>query len=212
MLRVGLIGPIGAGKSVVADELAARGAAVIRADEVSRELLVPGSRELEEIARVFGTHMLREDGTLKRRELAEVCFADDRARERLERIVHPPMVRRIREKLEALERASEPPQVAVVEAANLVQMGVLELVDRLVMVTAPRAERLRRIMERDGVSADSAERVVALQERQGIEECGPHADRVLVAEGDEESTRTQTQRLWAALVEESGRPGGRPGG
>jgi len=165
---VGLIGPIAGGKSVILETLARCGAATIKADDISRELLVPGSRHLEAVVNAFGRQFLGPDGELKRKALGAAIFEDARARRKLNRLLHPAMVARMRERLEELEEQGR--SVAVIEAANLVEMGGLELVDRVVMVTAPREERLRRLMARDGISRSQAERVVRVHEEMGIEE------------------------------------------
>lgn len=199
MRVVGLIGPIGAGKSVVADELARCGATVIKADEVSREVMAPGSETLARVQAAFGPEYVDERGELKRRELGQAVFADALARRRLEEIVHPAMVARIEEKLAELRASPQPPQMVVIEAANLVEMGGGRLVDKLVMVTAPRAERLRRIIGRGGLSPEEAEQRVRAHEELGIEEHS--ADYVVMTNGDEEDTRRRARRLWQELAD-----------
>lgn len=190
---------MGAGKSVVAQEFASGGAEVIRADDVSRETLAPGTDEFAEVARVFGGEFLRDDGALDRRALGRAVFSDAEARERLESIVHPAMVKRMSGRLGELRRRQPPPRLAVIEAANLVPMGALDMVDLTVMVTAPREVRLRRVMARDGLSRIEVERRLVAQEEQGIGEFA--ADRVVVTDGDLAATREQAQRLYEELVE-----------
>jgi dephospho-CoA kinase len=200
VIVVGLIGPIAAGKSVVSETLAECGAATIKADDVSRELLAPGREHLDAVVRAFGERFLEADGRLKRGELAELIFRDAHAREKLNRLLHPAMVERMREKIDALRRSGEA-AVAVVEAANLVEMGGLELVDRVVMVTAPRGERLRRLMERDGLSRREAEQRLRLHEEMEIEET--RADYLVDASGNEQDTRRSAGRLWRQLAQEA---------
>ncbi len=190
---------MGAGKSVVAQELASCGAEVIRADDISREALASGTDELAEVVRVFGRKCLSDDGGLDRRALGSVVFADAQARERLESIVHPAMVRRMRERLAELRHRQSPPRLVVIEAANLVQMDGLGLVDLTVMATAPREERLRRVMARDGLSSVEVERRLSSQEEQGIGAF--EADRMMITDGDLAATRGQAQRLYEELVE-----------
>ncbi len=197
MIVIGVIGPIAAGKSVVIDELGRLGAATICADEVSRELLVPGSDLLERVITAFGELYRGEVGGLDRAKLGALVFADDGARRRLERIVHPAMVERIAERIAEL-RGEGAPAVAV-EAANLVEMGALPLVDVTVMVSAPEELRLQRLMARDGLSRDEAGRRMALHERLGIEQYP--ADCRIDAGGDESTTRREVQRLWRELVQ-----------
>lgn len=209
MVVIGLIGPVAAGKSVVLAEMARLGAATIRADDVSRELLAPGQPLLAAVTEEFGARYLRPDGSLDRRMLGQLVFSDGEARARLERIMHPAMVARMAELIEAERRRPCPPPAVVVEAANLVPMGGLGLVDVTVMVTADRETRVRRLMARDGISRADAERLVRLHEKLGIEDFA--ADYVLVTDGDERATRAAVQRLWTALVQDHGRaspPGG----
>ncbi|MGH7371295.1 MAG: dephospho-CoA kinase, partial [Candidatus Methylomirabilales bacterium] len=92
MIRVGLTGGIATGKSTVARMFARRGAAVIDADEMVRELQKPGSTVYEAIVNAFGPHILRGDGTIDRRSLGELVFRDEQLRRRLETIVHPALI------------------------------------------------------------------------------------------------------------------------
>ena len=202
MTVIGVIGPIAAGKSVVMDELSRLGAATIRADEVSRELLRPGSDLLEEVIAEFGESFRREDSGLDREKLGILVFGDQDARRRLERIVHPAMVRRIDAKIEQLRQADV--SAVAVEAANLVEMGAGPLVDIVVMVSAPEEVRLRRLMSRDGLPRREAARRLALHRRLGIE--AHPADFVIDSSGDEQTTRRQVQRLWRETVQQQEPP------
>ncbi|NLO05092.1 MAG: dephospho-CoA kinase [candidate division WS1 bacterium] len=197
MRVIGIIGPIASGKSVVIDELKRLGAAIVLADEVSRELLRPGNPLLEAVFREFGARFRRDDGTLDRRGLGAEIAGDDEARERLERLMHPAMVARMAEMIASL-RDDGVPFVAL-EAANLVPMGGLALVDMTLLVDAPRAERIRRLMERDGMSRERAESFVRLHERLGIG--GFPATYRLITSGDRGTTREKVQRLWCELVQ-----------
>jgi len=199
VIAVGLIGPIAGGKSVVLETLARCGAAIIKADDISRELLAPGSEHLEAVIEAFGREFLGPDGELRRRELGAAIFEDAGARRKLNRLLHPGMVARMRERLQELEEEGR--SVVVIEAANLVEMGGLELVERVVMVTAPREERLRRLRARDGLSQAEAERAVRVQEEMGIEET--EADYVVETSGDEGDTEMKAERLWQELVQGS---------
>lgn len=183
---------------MVAEELERLGAAVIRADDVSRELLQPGSELLAEVVEEFGGGFLKADGSLDRRALGAAILDDDGARRRLEWIVHPAMVARMGELVDEIRRVGATP-VTVIEAANLVEMGALALVDVTVMVTAPREERIRRLMRRDGIGRERAETLVKLHERMGIgEHCTHH---VLSTNCCIDDTRRAAQRLWRELTE-----------
>lgn len=197
MLVIGVIGPIAAGKSVVLDELSRLGAETIRADEVSRELLVVGTDLLEEVLAEFGESFRQEVGGVDRAKLGAMVFGDDAARLRLERIVHPAMVQRIAERIAQLR--DEGASVVAVEAANLVEMGALPLVDVTVMVTSPRDVRLRRLMMRDGLSQTEAGRRMELHARLGIE-CHQTDFRIDSCDGEDWTLR-QVQRLWRQTVQ-----------
>lgn len=196
MTVIGVIGPIAAGKSVVMDELSRLGAATIRADEVSRELLATGSPLVGKVIEEFGDSFRKKDFGLDRAKLGAVVFADDDARRRLERIVHPAMVRRIAEKVERM-RKDDVPAIAV-EAANLIEMGADALVDVTVMVHAPEEVRLHRLMERDGLSRSEALKRLELHRRLGIEK--HPADFRIDTSRNEQYTRRQVQRLWREVV------------
>lgn len=203
MIVIGLIGPIAAGKGLVADELGRLGAAVIRADDVSREVMVPGSPTLEAVLDEFGQEYRRPDGSLDRSRMARLIFTDPAARRRLERIVHPPMVRAIRDRLQGLRMSPAPPPAAVVEAANLIEMGARDLVDVLVRVTAPENIRLARLMARDGLDETQARWRMETHERMGLSE--HPADIIIDNSGSVSELTEQVARLWTQLTHRNGR-------
>ena len=156
--RIGLTGGIASGKSTVAKLLAARGAVVVDADAIVRELQRPGGAALEAIVAEFGTHMLTEAGELDRAALGSLVFGDKDALSRLNAVVHP-LVRE-----EAARRIDAAPADAVIveDIPLLVETGQAGRFDRVVVVQAPRAERLRRMIEDRGMGeADAAARIDA---------------------------------------------------
>ena len=156
--RIGLTGGIASGKSTVAKLLAARGAVVVDADAIVRELQRPGGTALEAIVAEFGTHMLTEAGELDRAALGSLVFGDKDALSRLNAVVHP-LVRE-----EAARRIDAAPADAVIveDIPLLVETGQAGRFDRVVVVQAPRAERLRRMIEDRGMGeADAAARIDA---------------------------------------------------
>jgi dephospho-CoA kinase len=195
-LRLGIVGSLGAGKTAVLQMLAELGAAAISADDVSRGLLQPGSPLLAQVIAAFGQDFLRPDGSLNRRALAELIFRDPSARQRLEAITHPPMVAEIKRRIERAEQAGAP--VVAVEAANLYQMGAAPLVDYILRVQAGREERLRRLMQRDGLEPAQAEARLRLHEQLGLDEAA--ADFVLDTTGSLADTRSRVEALWRRLL------------
>ena len=145
MLNVGLTGNVASGKSRVAALWAQRGVPVVSADDLSRTAVAPGSPGLEEVRQAFGPGVLAGDGTLDRGALRRIVFDDDQARARLEAILHP-RIRALREEWLARRRA-EGEALVVSEIPLLYETGLDADVDVTVLVDAPAAERLRRMME-----------------------------------------------------------------
>jgi dephospho-CoA kinase len=151
MLRVGLTGGIATGKTRALTRFAAAGFRTLDLDRVSREVMAPGGSAYADVVEAFGRGILAADGSVDRRALGHVVFADAAARRRLERIVHP----RIREAEAALLSAGGGP-VAVVDAALLVETGTHLRFDRLVVVYCDPQEQLCRLMARDGITERAA--------------------------------------------------------
>jgi dephospho-CoA kinase len=160
MLRVGLTGAAGAGKSTVARELARMGIPVVDADKVAHELYAPGSAVVAALAAAFGDGVLTPDGAIDRAALGALVFGSAERLCELDRIVHPPLLAELERRLLALERAGEP--VAVLEAALLLKWGPPDFVDLVVGVTASRELRRGRLLD-GGLTAEAAERRLDLQ-------------------------------------------------
>jgi dephospho-CoA kinase len=193
---VALIGPIGAGKSVVRDFLAEQGAAVIDFDDYSRRLLQPGSPQTESVRQAFGEPYVSAEGVVDRAALAALIFGDDGARRRLEAILHPPMLALLREALAEFRRRPSAPVLAV-EGAILGQLGP-ELFDAVLLVNAPVSERARRLQACKGMPSETAQRAVKLHEQLGIGQ--EPADFTLDTGGTLEDVREQVARLWTELT------------
>ena len=205
MIVIGIIGPIAAGKGLAARQLARLGAAVICADDISREVVAPGCATLASVIREFGEEYRRPDGCLDRARMARLVFRDPSARRRLERIVHPPMVAAIRSRLAALREGPEPPVAAVIEAANLFEMGARDLVEVVVRVSAPAQLRLVRLMARDDLTESEARDRLRTHDELALNEHA--ADVVINNNGSPTELREQVQRLWTQVAGE--RTGGK---
>ncbi len=196
MLRVGLTGGVASGKSRLAVLLAEAGAAVRDADDVVATLYQTGGAGTAVVAEEFGTEVLAADGGVDRARLATRVLADPAARRRLEQIVHPLVQRVLAAWLEELATAPQAPQVAVVEAALLVETGSWRWYDRLVLVEAPLSLRRQRALAA-GWREESFTAVVSAQA--GDETRRAVADYVVVNDGSEDLLRDKASRLWAAL-------------
>ncbi len=155
---VALTGGIASGKSVVAERLAARGASVVDADAVSRELVAPGSVALAEIRTAFGEAVIAADGSLDRQAMRERAFADTRVRAQLEAILHP----RVRELLRERAAAAGGPYVVLV-IPLLVESGDYDWVDRVLLVDVPRELQRQRLLARDGITSQLADAMLDAQ-------------------------------------------------
>lgn len=159
MLRVGLTGGIGSGKSEVARRLAAAGALVIDADAIAREVVEPGTPGLAEVVAAFGEEVLDADGRLDRPRLGGIVFSDTAKLERLNAIVHP----RVAERTEELMARAPEDAVVVYDVPLLVENGLQEMYDLVVVVDAPEELRVRRLVEDRGMPEEQARARIAAQ-------------------------------------------------
>jgi dephospho-CoA kinase len=194
MLLVGLTGGIGAGKSTVATMLQRRGATVIDADELARRAVRKETPAFVRIVETFGDDVVAPDGELDRAALAAIVFADPERRRELERITHPEVARLLQAELEPL-RATD--GVVVYASPLMVESGMNDGVDVLVVVAAPVEEQLRRVDAQRGLSERDARARVAAQASD--EERAAVADVILDNGGTLEELDAQVDRLWRDL-------------
>jgi dephospho-CoA kinase len=192
-VRVGLTGGLGAGKSTVASLLAEQGAVIIDADAIAREVVRAGTPGFDAVVARFGRDVVGADGELDRTRLAEVVFADDRARDDLNGIVHPLVAQR------SAELMAEVPDSAVVvyDVPLLVESGLSGGFDVVVVVEADLATRLGRLEER-GLPVTKAKARIATQatdqQRRAV------ADELLRNDGSKDELADQVRALWQRLV------------
>jgi len=221
MLRVGLTGGLGSGKSTVARMLRDLGAEVIESDELGRALMEPGQQAFQEIVRVFGKEVLLPDGRLNRARLAEMAFKGGRVKE-LNAIIHPAVIEAQRRWMEEVF-ARDPAAVAVVVSAlifeverdaresgeaNAVFMELRKRIDRVVLVVASDDTKIARYVGRttpNGTNRDAAEADARSRLAHQIpdSEKALRADYLLENTGDIEALRAQVRELWPRLKQES---------
>lgn len=158
MLRIGLTGGIASGKSTVAELFSARGATVLDADRISREVVEPGTPGLAALVNALGGGILDRDGRLDRAELRRRIFADAETRREVEAILHPAIVSEIQRQG---DRTPGPYQVFVIPL--LVEAGLEHIVDRVLVVDCPEEAQVRRLMARDGATREDAMRMLEAQ-------------------------------------------------
>lgn len=159
MLRVGLTGGIGSGKSTVAGRLGEHGAVVIDSDLLAREVVRPGTDGLAEIVAAFGSEMLDPNGALDRQKLAGRVFSDDAARARLNAIVHP----RVGARTAELMAAAAPDAIVVHDVPLLVENGLAPNYHLVIVVDAPVETRVRRLVQARGMAEPDARARIAAQ-------------------------------------------------
>jgi dephospho-CoA kinase len=159
VLRVGLTGGIGAGKSEVSRRLAAQGAVLIDADLIAREVVAPGTDGLAEVIEAFGPGVLAADGSLDRVVLGDIVFADSGKLATLNSIVHPRVGARMRE----LERSAGPAAVVVHDVPLIAENGLAESYDLVVVVDVPPRAQLERLVRSRGMTREQARARIAAQ-------------------------------------------------
>ena len=203
MITLGITGRSGCGKSTVTAVFAAHGVPLADADRISREILLPGSPLLPVLARRFGADILRTDGTLDRRLLADRAFATPEGKAALDAITHPEIVRRIRAAKQAARAAGA--SLFVLDGAVIVGTEAETECDRLAVVTAPFETSVARIAARDGISPEMAAR--RLNAQMPEEQLLRRADYILRNNAERAALETAATQLCEALLQE-GRKGG----
>jgi dephospho-CoA kinase len=197
MLLVGLTGGIAAGKTTVAGRLRERGAVVIDADEIAREVVEPGSPVLERLVERFGDEILAPDGSLDRQRLADKAFGDPESLKDLNAITHPAIGAEIARRIQA-QRGTD--NVVIVDAALLVETGRAGF-DKLVVVAARPETQLQRVVDLRQMDRDEAERRIKAQAP--LDEKVARADIVIWNEGTMEDLLAESDRVWEQLQAEA---------
>ena len=206
MMTVGITGRSGCGKSTVTACFAAHGVPVADADQISRQVLQPGSPVLAQLAARFGGDILSGDGVLDRRLLADRAFATPEGKADLDAITHPAIVRRIEAARQAAQAAGSP--LFVIDGAVLVGSVIDGIWDRLIVVTAPYEVSVARIVARDGIRPEMARRRLDAQLPEAA--LTARADILLANDGTREQLRRKAEDLTARLLAEAERGAGQP--
>ncbi len=155
MLRVGLTGSIGVGKSFVASVLSDLGCHVLDADQTAREVVAPGTPGLRAVAQAFGNEVLHDDGTLDRQLVATLVFADEKKRQLLNAILHPFILAEQDAIMRQWEK-EDPDGIGVVDAALMIESGGYKRFDKLIVVHCRPEVQLERLMNRNGLSLEQS--------------------------------------------------------
>jgi dephospho-CoA kinase len=194
---IGLTGGIATGKSSVARFFQAKGAVVIDADQLAREAVEPGSHGLAQVVAAFGRGVLAPDGTLDRRRLGDLVFSDGARRRQLEGILHPEIRRLAEERIACAAAAGQ--RVMFYMAPLLIEAGVTGRVDEIWVVTVRPEVQLERLMLRDGISCEQAQRMVDSQ--MPLAEKETYGRVVIDNSGTPEETSRRLAEIWAQEIE-----------
>jgi dephospho-CoA kinase len=197
MLRVGLTGSIAVGKSFVTSVFAELGCHVLDADETAREVVLPGSPGLRSVAEVFGEEVLNTDGTLNRRQLGAIVFADEAKRQKLNQLLHPFIIARQDEIMRAWE-AEDPNGIGIIDAALMIESGGYRRFDKLIVVHCRPEVQLERLMLRSGLGRDEAQARIDAQMPQAEKQ--KFADYLIDTSDGFELTKARTHEVHKDLV------------
>jgi dephospho-CoA kinase len=193
-MNIGLTGGIACGKSTVGAMLVRRGAILVDADQIAREVVEPGSPTLTKVAEHFGQAVLQEDGSLNRKMLGEIVFADAIARKQLEGMLHPSIRALMRERMEISEKLY-PERLVVVDVPLLYESGLQAMFTEVMVVYVPREVQLDRLIHRDQVTLQQAEK--RLQAQMSIELKKEQADIVIDNRGTLDETEHLVSEFWS---------------
>jgi len=203
ILIVGLTGGIASGKSEALREFRRLGAFTIDADEVAREVVLPGNEAYDQVVSEFGNGVLDEYGNIDRNKLAAVVFANEEKRLKLNAITHPAIFKEIAKRLTDFSSSLKPKDipVAIVDAALIVDVGVAKLFDLVVVVTSSEEERLSRLVSKRGMSREEALKRIKSQVPE--EKRLSLADLVIDNDKGLEELKNEVRRVWSKIAKKA---------
>jgi dephospho-CoA kinase len=196
MLKVGLTGGLASGKSFVGEALRDLGCHLIKADELGHEVLRPGGEAYDGVVREFGPGILDEHGEVDRRRLAAEVFDKPERLALLNRLVHPPVIRREEELIAEIGRR-DARAIAVVEAAILIETGSYKRFDKLILVVCNEDQQFERAMRRGGATREEV--LARLRWQMPLAEKRQHADYVIDTSGEKEATLARAREVYNQL-------------
>ncbi|MEK5253685.1 dephospho-CoA kinase [Paenibacillus sp. FSL F4-0125] len=193
---IGLTGGIASGKSTVSALLVSKGARLVDADVIAREVMLPGHEVLAAAVKQFGSEILSPDGTLNRGKLGDIVFQDPAALQALNNLTHPAIRREIKERMNSMEE-EDPKKLTIVDIPLLFESGLENMFHEILVVYVPREVQIARLMERNGLSLEQAE--ARLNAQMDIEAKRNKADYIIDNSGELAHTEQQVAVLWDRL-------------
>ena len=193
-MKVGLTGGIGAGKSTVADLFSKKGAVIIRADELARQVIEHDSPGFQKVVALFGPEIVDQDQNINRTKLAQIVFSNDQALKDLENIIHP----LVRDKTNEIIDKQTPETIIVNEVPLLLEKQMQSIYDFLVIVISSEKNRLARLAD-NGINLEQAKSRMAKQVDDEARKAA--ADFLIVNDGSIEQLEADVQKIWQTLQE-----------
>lgn len=191
MKVIGLTGSIASGKSTISNYLKQKGIKIIDADLISRQIYDIGQMAYNEVVKEFGEKILNGDKTINRKELGKIVFEDKEKLKRLNQITHPIIIDEIKRKIDYYKKIGE--KICIVDAALLIETGLNDLVDEVWLVFVDFDKQIKRLMDRDNLSFEDAEKRILTQ--MPFEEKKKYADYIIDNSFTLEDTLKQVDRL-----------------
>lgn len=202
MIKIGLTGGLASGKSLVARVFKSLGCALIDTDAIARDVVVPGTEGWQAVVKEFGQQILTENNTLDRPKLAGIIFTDAGRRQILNSILHPFIISSVRQQIAEIG-AREPDALVVVDVPLLIECGLQDDFDEVIVVWTPREAQIKRLMERDGLPEAEARQRLAAQ--LPLDQKRAYATFVVKNDADQKKTEAQVRRIFSDLKRGRGR-------
>ena len=196
MITVGLTGGIASGKTIVAEIFRRLGAYVIDSDTIAREVVTPQSDGWRAVVGEFGQQILTDGGEIDRVRLGDTIFSDPERRDRLNKILHPLIIKSIRERVAEIG-ARDAGALVIADVPLLLECCLQGDFDRIIVVWAPEETRLMRLMERNGLGEEDARKRIAAQ--MPLDEKRAHADYVIENDKSEAHTEKQVRTVFSHI-------------
>ncbi|ADL11892.1 dephospho-CoA kinase [Acetohalobium arabaticum] len=194
-MLIGLTGGIASGKSTVSNILKDIGIPVIDADLIAREVVKPGKPAWQKIVNTFGNEVLLPNQQLDREKLSQIIFENSKAKEKLDQITHPEIIREIKKRIDSLQTQGE--EVIVADIPLLIETGMVEFFDEIWVVYVSRQTQLKRLINRDEIDYQTA--VNKIEAQMPLEEKKEYADRLIVNEGDKGDLEDTIISIWREI-------------
>lgn len=200
-MLIGLTGGIATGKSTVSAMLKKRGAKIIDADQIAREVVEPGTIGAQKVAERFGQAVFHKNGELNRKQLAALIFSDEQARKDLNHILHPLIRQEMKERTKRIQK-HDSRAIIIWDVPLLYESQLTDQVDRVIVVYIPEFLQIQRLINRNHLTYEEA--MQRIRSQMPIEEKKLRADFVIDNSGSYEKTERQVDQLWNCLISKNG--------